>query len=230
MAYGWRWTQWDILFVGVAFYLVSFGTSETYKKVILKRRAKRHGVEPPKGGPTGLAMVKMLFTVTLARPLHMLFTEPIVAFLSLYTGFTFAVLFAFFAAFPVVFEGLYGFNSGETGLTFLAVGLGVCLSVVTAMIFDRTMYKKKHIEAIKEGRAGVAPEHRLYPAMVGSVGLPIGLFWFGWTAQKGIHWISPVLAAIPFAWGNLCIFVSRKYGACRWQTSCRCLLRNCFIG
>jgi hypothetical protein len=36
----------------------------------------------------------------------------------------------------------------------------------------------------------------------------IGLFWFAWTARHDVHWISPVLAAIPFAWGNLCIFIS----------------------
>lgn len=34
------------------------------------------------------------------------------------------------------------------------------------------------------------------------------LFWFAWTARSDIHWISPVLAGIPFAWGNLCIFLS----------------------
>lgn len=49
--------------------------------------------------------------------------------------------------------------------------------------------------------------------MIGSLGLPIGLFWFAWTAKREVHWISPVLAAVPFAWGNLCIFVSREYSA-----------------
>jgi len=54
----------------------------------------------------------------------------------------------------------------------------------------------------------VAPEKRLYAAMLGSVGLPMGLFWFAWTARKDVHWISPILATIPFAWGNLCVFTS----------------------
>ena len=34
------------------------------------------------------------------------------------------------------------------------------------------------------------------------------LFWFAWTARSSIHWISPVLSGIPFAWGNLAIFIS----------------------
>ena len=41
----------------------------------------------------------------------------------------------------------------------------------------------------------------------GSLGLPIGIFWFAWTSRREVHWISPVLAIIPFAWGNLCVFV-----------------------
>jgi hypothetical protein len=24
--------------------------------------------------------------------------------------------------------------------------------------------------------------------------------WFAWTADKQVHWISPVIAAAPFAW------------------------------
>ena len=33
------------------------------------------------------------------------------------------------------------------------------------------------------------------------------LFWFAWTARPDVHWISPVLAGIPFAMGNLCVFI-----------------------
>ncbi|KAL7908439.1 MFS general substrate transporter [Trichoderma velutinum] len=53
-----------------------------------------------------------------------------------------------------------------------------------------------------------SPEHRLHPAMIGSIGGPIGLFWFAWTAREDISWASPAAVIIPFAWGNLCIFVA----------------------
>jgi hypothetical protein len=47
---------------------------ETYKKILLKRRAAQHGLEVPKG-PTGMAAIKFLLTVTLLRPVHMLAVE-----------------------------------------------------------------------------------------------------------------------------------------------------------
>lgn len=207
MRFGWRWTMWDILFATVPIYIFSLGMQESYKKIILKRRAKKRGIPVVTQGPKGLAAIKLLLTITLTRPVRMLLTEPIVTFLSLYVAFVFAVLFAFFAAFPIVFEGIYHFNTGESGLVFLGVGLGVAMAVVTGVLSDKLIYQKHHRLAIAEGRTHAAPEHRLYPAMWASVGLPIGLFWFGWSSREEVHWIVPVLGTIPFAWANLCIFV-----------------------
>lgn len=207
---GWRWTQWPILFLLVPVYLCSLGMKETYKKIILQKRAKRLGIPPPpKVGPSGLAAIKFMIIITLFRPIRMIFTEPIVFFFSLYIGFNFSVLFGFFDAFPIVFEGVYHFDSGFSGLTFLGIGFGCCLGVATAIIIDRLRYHKEYLTSCRDGRGGVvAPEHRLYAAMMGSFGLPVGLFWFAWTARRGVHWISPVLATVPFACGNISVFIS----------------------
>ena len=139
----------------------------------------------------------------------MLFTEPIVFFFSLYVSFAFGVLFAFFAAFPLIFQRVYGFDGAQAGLTFLAIGIGCVLAVVMMIVLDLKVYQK-HVRKNKEagGEGVIKPEYRLHPAMVGSAGLPIALFWFAWTARPDIHWASPVVAAVPFAFGNLCIFVS----------------------
>ena len=93
--------------------------------------------------------MKFILTVTLLRPARMLVTEPIVAYLSIYTAFNFAVLFAFFAAFPLVFQSpypeiqVYHFNRGESGLVFLGIGLGCTLSTACFITIDRMTYQKK---------------------------------------------------------------------------------------
>jgi hypothetical protein len=209
MKMGWKWTQWTGLFLSLAVYLFSSTSQETYKRTILQRRAKKLGLEPPKQTiPGGLAGLKVLLTVTLFRPIHMLMFEPIVALFGLYTAFCFGVLFAFLPAFPIVFQGVYRFNLGETGLTFISLSVGYILAVPTSMVVDRLIYQSRYREAIKNGKQHVAPEHRLYTGMMGSFGVSIGLFWFGWTARRSIHWIVPLIGVVPFAWGNLCIFVS----------------------
>ncbi|KIW08854.1 uncharacterized protein PV09_00779 [Verruconis gallopava] len=205
----WRWTNWVTLFILVVCYASSLGMQETYKKIILQKRAKRLNIAPPKQAlPQGLVGVKFLLTVTLLRPLTMLFTEPIVAFMSLYNAFTFSILFAFFEAFPMVFGGIYGFSVSQVGLAFLAVAIGVIFAVATAIMLDIKVFQKQFRKAVAEGRAAVAPEHRLYSAMLGSFGITIGLFWFAWTSRRAVHWIVPIIATIPFAWGNTSIFIS----------------------
>jgi MFS family permease len=207
---GWRWTQWPILFTGLASLLFALPQSETYKKIILQQRAKKLGLPPPLNPiPAGLARVKFLLLVTLGRPIRMLFTEPIVAFFSVYTAFNFSVLFGFFAAFPYVFAGVYHFNLGEGGLSFLGIGIGSVLATTMYILLDRITYQKQTRALQAKGdMTPLDPEHRLYAAMIGSFLLPLGLFWFAWTARADIHWIVPMIATIPFACGNLLVFCS----------------------
>ncbi|CUS15359.1 unnamed protein product [Tuber aestivum] len=201
----WRWLMWDVVFVGGPIYLLTFFTQETYKKTILARRARARGIPLPPG-PSGAEGVKLVLTVTLFRPIHMLFTEPIVAAISLYIAFVFGVLFEFFASYPYAFGKVYSFNSGEVGLAFLGLLVGLLASVATFEICNKTLYRTALREAkLRGGRA--APEHRLYASMLGSLGIPISLFWFSWSIRKDVHWISPILAGIPFGWGNLCLFL-----------------------
>ena len=130
---------------GAAFFLL-LPMRETYKKIILSRRAKKLGIPgPPKPNLSGLQFAKLLITVTLVRPVHMLCTEPIVLFFSLYNSFTFSVLFAFFAAYPYTFTTVYGFSTYQYGLTFLGILIGVLLAVVTAIVIDRRIYYKKYV-------------------------------------------------------------------------------------
>lgn len=91
--------------------IVTLFTQETYKKTIIQHRNKKLGIPPLPTPFASAAKIKFLLTATLTRPLHMLFTEPIVALLSLYVAFNFSVLFSFFAAFPYVFDSVYGFNT-----------------------------------------------------------------------------------------------------------------------
>lgn len=170
---GWQWTQWTIIFFAVASWLSISTARETYKPIILARRRKAHGVAPPPSPfPNAKAKIKFLLTVTLFRPVHMLMTESIVAFLSIYVAFNFGVLFAFFAAFPYTFRSVYGFSIEQSGLVFLAVGVGCVLAIPTCYVCDRIFYQKQHRLHQTAGRTeSVRPEHRLYAAMFGSIGL-----------------------------------------------------------
>jgi hypothetical protein len=114
------------------------------------------------------------------------------------------MMFSFFGSYNYVFQSVYHFNQKSVGLTFLGILVGFMFAVLSFGIFDATLYTKASAKAYGKP----APEHRLYAAMLGSIMLPIGLFWFAWSPHKDTHWIVPVLAGVPFGWGTLTIFIS----------------------
>lgn len=216
---GWRWTQYIILMIGAAVVIMGLFQHETYKKIILQKRAKKLNLLPPPNPIAALSPIqrlKFVFTVTLTRPLMMCFTEPIVAFLGVYTAFNFGVLFCFFAAFPLIFDSIspdiqvYHLGFGPSGLVFLGIGVGVVLAGVIYLIIEKTYYQPQARAQIKLGKDArsvlLPPEKRVLAAIVGSIMLPISLFWFAWTARSDIHWIVPILACVPFGTGNLLVF------------------------
>ncbi len=170
----WRWLMWVMVLMGGSIWLMTFFLKETSKKELLRRRALTRGIPAPSKLPAKVAL-KAIFTITLFRPLRMLLIEPIVGFITLYVSFVFGVMFAFFDAYPYVFQRVYGFSLGQVGLAFLGIVVGICLAVPTFAVLDKTLYAKAKAKALP-GKAP-PPEERLYVSMLGSVGIPVSLFW-----------------------------------------------------
>ena len=190
MEEGWRWSQWVTLFLGLGVYIFVLPQRETYKKIIIKRRAKKLGLPTPTGPVQSPgAKLRFFLSVTVFRPIRLTFSEPIVALLSVYTAFNFAILFSFFAAFPVIYESavpsiqIYHFNPGEEGLVFLAIGLGTTVGAFVCVLIDKKVYRRQFAAQLALGdKTPPPPEKRLSAPILWSVLLPIGLYWFAWTA------------------------------------------------
>jgi len=105
----------------------------------------------------------------------------------------------FFLAYPLVFTPIYGFSLGSRGLAFIGIGIG---TVTGNMSFLLIFKKATTMPAFKN-----LQDAFLAPIMVGSVFLPISLFWFGWTSRQSIHWIVPIIAGFPFGWSLMLLFV-----------------------
>ncbi|KAL1792503.1 hypothetical protein ACET3X_009010 [Alternaria dauci] len=201
----WEWTQWCIIFLAMFVYATAIPSSETYKPMIVKKRAAKQGIVTK----DNTSDLKSEILIRAIRPVHLILTESVVFFFSLYTGYAFGVLFLFFAAFPYVFtRPPYNFTPSQSGLVFITILVGVVFGGLTTIIVDRTLYQKKYREGLLKGKSNVDPEHRLYAAMGGALGMVIGLFWFGWCADQGVHWAAVIMGVIPFSWGNTCVFAS----------------------
>ena len=103
-----------------------------------------------------------------------------------YNGFIYGVVYLFNESFPLVFgsEEGHGFNTGQTGLTFLGIAIG---ALIAACFYP--LQERYYLRRVAENNGKGVPEARMGQARFGAFLLPISLFWFAWTSYRSIHWI-----------------------------------------
>lgn len=207
---GWVWVQGFLAtFTGLIWIVESLLVPETYAPLLLRKRADRLSKLTGKVYRSkldierGRVSVANAFGAALLRPWILLFAEPIVLLLSLYMAIIYGTLYMLFDAFPIVFQEIRGWSEGIGSLPFLGVMTGMMLAV------GCNMYDNKRYVRIHEKHRGFAPpEARLPPTMVGAVAIPVGLFWFAWTNGPNVHWIVSIIAAAPFGFGMVLVFLN----------------------
>lgn len=212
---GWRWTQWTAVFMAVGFYIPVCFTRETYKKVILRRRAIRLGLDASSQRTSPGRAFRYFATVLVQRPLHMLFTEPIVTLISLYNGFLYGLLYTFVIAVPWIFREYYGFSQTAQSLSYSGLIIGALAASTPLVLIDLQYYQKRLAQwrnthpPDEDGAEEPLPsEHRLVGAMIGSFTLPISLFISAWAAQFRAHWIVPIIFQGCVMFSSLLIYAS----------------------
>ncbi|KAF7597266.1 hypothetical protein BBP40_008108 [Aspergillus hancockii] len=81
--------------------------------------------------------IAKLISISCYRPFHLLLTEPVVFFFSLWVAFSWAVLYLQFIAIPIVFSNNYHFNVEQTGAVFAAVSIGALLSTPVSIYQEK---------------------------------------------------------------------------------------------
>ncbi|PMD29589.1 MFS general substrate transporter [Hyaloscypha variabilis F] len=206
---GWRWIMGLMaIFTGAMWILCTLMVPETYPPVLLSMRAKKLSKITGRIYKSRLEFdmkkrtASQVFQTALARPWALLFHEPIVLLLSTYMAIIYGTLYMMFAAFPIVFQRDRGWSAGIGGLPFCGVAIGMISAVIYTIPEN-----KRYIRAAQKTSRGAPPEQRLLPVMVGSVFLPLGLFWFAWTNYPSIHWIVSIIATVPFGFGMVLVFL-----------------------
>jgi len=143
-----------------------------------------------------------MISLSLYRPIHMLFTEPVVFWFSLWIAFSWAVLSLQFGSIPLVFQMTHGFALQQSGAVFAAICVGSIISTFLS-IYQENWAVRRYPE-----RFTGSPEGRLIFACVESAFMPIGLFWFGWTCYSSIHWIVPTIAITIATMGIFSIYLA----------------------
>ncbi|KAL1994836.1 hypothetical protein VTN49DRAFT_1023 [Thermomyces lanuginosus] len=176
----WRWSFWlTAMLLGVCWLALLF-VPETYAPEIHRRALRLPRSDWRR-------QLKVSFT----RPLHMLFVEPVILPTAAIVTVGQIVIFAFYAAYPIILMEVYDFSNYSIGLAFLPLMVGslFCLPILSIV-------QKRRIKHLP-----LQPEQLMPAAFASGVLMPVGLFWFAWTARSSIHWICPLLAGFPYGLG-----------------------------
>ena len=226
----WRWVFYlQIISSGTLVALVTIFFKETRGSILLSRKAKRLNrwyeqleeagcvgmeVAGPGGGiccqrirwkvksDEDRVSLSRMIAVSVYRPIHLLFTEPVVFWFSLWISFSWAVLYLQFGALPLVYKTNHGFDLQQTGAVFAAICVGGIIST------PMSIYQEKWAVKHNPEKYASSPEGRLYFTAVQSALMPIGLFWFGWTCYPSIHWIVPTIAVTLQTMGIFSIYLA----------------------
>ncbi|ODQ82376.1 hypothetical protein BABINDRAFT_158983 [Babjeviella inositovora NRRL Y-12698] len=207
---GWRWTCYITGLVGILSLLgIVFFLEETHhplilvqKARVLRRRTGNWGIHAPHEEFT--ISFKELAEKNITRPLIMLFTEPILLFISIYNAFIYGLLYLFLTAYPLIFAGGYGFGAGEAELPYVGMLIGMFIGGLMCMWWEQRF---KATLAANGGKP--IPEERLPPMMVGSIVFAGGIFWLCWAGNypDKVHWIVPTIGGAPIGFGLISIFL-----------------------
>tara|TARA_R110002003_G_scaffold288_9_gene18394 strand:+ start:10794 stop:12605 length:1812 start_codon:yes stop_codon:yes gene_type:complete len=146
------------------------------------------------------ASLSKMISLSLYRPFHLLFTEPVVFWFSLWVAFSWAVLYLTLAAIPLVFQTNHNFSLQQSNAVFASM----CIASIIATVLS--IYQEKIARSY--GKLANSPEGRLYFACVESACMPIGLFMFGWTSFSSVHWVVPAIAIGIATIGIFAIYLS----------------------
>ncbi|PTB77834.1 MFS general substrate transporter [Trichoderma longibrachiatum ATCC 18648] len=209
----WRWTYYVLLiWAGVMWVAIVLFVPETYHPILLRNKARK--LRKDTGDDRWMApsekstkTVSRAILVSLQRPFQLLIFEPMCLLLCLFCAILLGILYLFFGAFPLVFATNHGFELWQVGLSFLGIGVGMVVAMLTDPVWHRIRLRLMARLERETGVAGASePEFRLPSAIAGSVVVPVGLFMFAWTTYSSVPWIVPIIGSGLFGLGNLLVF------------------------
>lgn len=201
----WRWVFYSTTIAdGLIQFAGLFFLQETYAPVLLHRKKKQmikdtgNDALHTEYDVAGRSIGKTL-RISLLRPFKLLGTQVIVQVLALYMAYLYGLMYLVLSTFPGLWENRYGESVGVGGLNYISLGVGFFVGTQIAAPCQDRIYR-----ALKKRNDGVGkPEFRVPLMIPGAFLVPVGLFWYGWSAQAKLHWIMPNIGAALFSAGTI---------------------------
>lgn len=126
--------------------------------------------------------------------------------MSTYQALVFSTMYSLYTNYSDIWSNPpYNFSTTQVALSYLGPVIGFVLTAFIMVPFIDRIYNRL-AKTLNNGEG--KPEYRLPLANIGAVCLPLSLFWFGWTVEKGYSWPIPLAAMLFFGASQVSIFNS----------------------
>ncbi|KAI9778535.1 MAG: hypothetical protein M1835_004908 [Candelina submexicana] len=225
--WGWRSTQWFLaIYGGVLLILLVFCLPETLKAKKPEVAEAEQEAVIAGGRPQLLKRTTTLTRVhtrtkqytkvtkrILIDPLRIILylRFPAVLITVYYASITFGSLYVLNISIQQTFsKSPYGFSTTIVGLLYIPSGLGYVLaSIYGGKWTDHIMHREARSAGRYDetGKLVFRPEDRMREnAWIAAFLYPGALIWYGWTAEKGLYWVVPIIANFFFGIGSMLVF------------------------
>lgn len=203
-----------ILYVQLFIYFGSFPIvyitmRETRGPIILLQRAKKASQQDPQvvsdiEKQHHNINIGQFLKDNVVRPAYLLVTEPVVFFFTLLTALSYGIVFISSQSVAQVFMTLYGWPEYQTAFAQAALLVGEFLGFFVCL-YQNYLFSQAFQPESATPKSRL-PEVRLYMSIPGCfIGLSGGLFWYGWTSYKSLHWILPIIGLTLTGFGSMVV-------------------------
>ncbi|CAN9477753.1 unnamed protein product [Alternaria alternata] len=193
----WSWVFW-IMSIFNAFILVVgfFWIRESYTPVLLRRKALADGGNVPTAKAERARIARNLL-----RPVRILVQRPIIWLNALTATLSFAVYTLVLSTYASLWIEKYGQSELTSSLHYISIAIGATLcGQLGGRIMD-WWYR----DLTKRTGGKCVPEFRIPYMVPGMVIMPAGLFWYGWSAERTLHWMMVDIGVIIFTLGSFIV-------------------------
>ncbi|KAL8787171.1 MAG: hypothetical protein Q9213_002387 [Squamulea squamosa] len=197
----WRWVFYvQLIIYGAMVPVILIVVKETRGHVVLSKLAKKDQSLAKAANEMPHPPISALLYEALTRPAYLLFTEPVVFFLTLWAAFCYGLVFIMTQSVAQVDSTNYQFSDAAGGLVQISLFVGEVVGFLACL--PQNSYYQRSAARNSEEPGVPIPEARLPLSIPTSlIGLAGGLFWYGWASYPYVHWIVPTigLALVGFA-------------------------------
>ena len=201
----WRWMFWSTSILQSAMIIMSVALfHETHAPTILRRRAKR--LRRTTGNTRYYTEMERLdlgrspswvLLNSLSRPIRLLLFHPIIQIQACLSAFNYGITYLVLSSFSDLWTTQYHESISISGLHYIAMCVGEVTGAGIGGPLMDIIFRK-----MKQRANGVAtPEYRVPIMLPGAILTPLGLFMYGWAAQKHTHWVVVDIGAAILSFG-----------------------------